>query len=192
MNSSDSCKNGECRRNQIVVYLDGELSPREELELETHFVGCGSCAEELNEQKRLLCALDFALDDCEEVFDVPDDFTKVVVTSAESNVRGLRRPQERFRALFVCAALFLLVLAGLGTETGSFVNNSENIIVQSISASGYAMQFFHDVGVGVAVVLRCLSQRFIFNSAVSLGVLLMFFAFTSFIVSRSLFKHYRF
>jgi hypothetical protein len=191
MNSQHSNTQDSCSSQKIIAYLESELSPRDEIALERHFAGCKICADELNEQKRILFALDFALEEHKDDLEIPEDFAKVVVTSAESNVRGLRRPQERFRALFVCVALVLLVLVGLGKETGTFVSTSENLIGQSWAFGGYAVQFLHDIGVGVAVVLRCLGQRFVFNSAVSLGVLLVFFAFSSFVISRLLFGQNR-
>lgn len=185
-------KNGQqpCSRRQIIAYLDGDLQPREEVDLEKHLAGCKSCVAELNDQKKLLCALEFVLEDPEKGFNVPNDFAKVVVTSAESNVRGLRQPKERFRALFVCLVLILLVLAGLGKETESFVSSAEGFSGQSWAIGSYALQFFHDFGVGVAVVLRGLGKHFMFNSAISLGILLVFFALTSFVVKRLLFKQY--
>ena len=83
-----------------------------------HLAHCPACAEELNEQKKMLCALDIALIEDEKEFELPENFTRVVVANAESSVGGLRQPQERFKTLFVCAALFLLVLLGLlGTVT---------------------------------------------------------------------------
>jgi predicted anti-sigma-YlaC factor YlaD len=191
MNSQHSNTQDSCSSQKIIAYLEAELSPQDEITLEKHFASCKSCADELNDQKRMLFALDFALEEHENDLEIPEDFAKVVVTSAESNVRGLRRPQERFRALFVCAALGLLVLVGLGKETGAFVNTSESFIGQSWAIGGYALQFLHDIGVGIAVVLRCLGQRFVFNSAISLGILLVFFAVTSFVVSRLLFGQNR-
>jgi anti-sigma factor RsiW len=78
----------ECPRAELAAYIDGELLPREEIELERHLAGCGVCKFELNEQKRLLFALDFALED-EKDFELPANFAKVVV--------GKRRKQsERF------------------------------------------------------------------------------------------------
>ncbi len=173
-----------CSRQQIIAYIEGELSPREEIVLEKHLAVCKSCVEEINEQKKLLFALDFALDEHEKEFELPEDFTKVIVTNAESNVRGLRRPQERFKALFVCSALFLLVLLGLGEETGNIVKTSENFISQFWTVGGFVFELIHDVAVGIAVILRSLSHRFIFASAVPLGILLVFLIFTSFVLSR--------
>lgn len=179
-----------CSRQQIIAYIDGDLSPREEIVLEKHLAVCKSCAAELNEQKKLLCALDFVLDEHEREFELPEDFTKVIVTSAESNVRGLRRPQERFKALFVCSALFLLVLLGLGEETGNIIKTSEQFVAQFWAIGGFAFNLGHDLAVGIAVILRSLSHRFIFNSAVSLSVLLVFLIFTSLLLSRLFSREY--
>lgn len=174
----------ECSLQRIIGYLEGDLSPNEELDLEIHFSGCPKCAGELNVQKKLLCALNFALDEREFKVEVPDDFTKVVVTSAESNVRGLRRPQERFKALMVVSTLFLLVLAGLGGEIAGFLEAPQNSFGQISSTGAVAFRFIHDIGVGIAVILRYLGQKFLFTSALSLGLLLVFFMFTSLVLSK--------
>ena len=104
-----------CPRTELAAYIDGELAPREELELEAHLAVCPLCVFELNGQKRLLSALDFALEG-EKHFKLPENFTKVVVANAESKVNGLRCPQERLRAFFVSAALILFVVVGIGGD----------------------------------------------------------------------------
>lgn len=180
-----------CSRQQIIAYVDGDLSPREEIVLEKHLAVCKTCAEELNEQKKLLLALEFALDENEREFELPEEFTKIVVTNAESNVSGLRRPQERFKAFFVCAALFLLILIGLGKETGNVVKTSNQFVAQIWAVGGFAFELIHDLAVGITVILRTLSHRFIFNSAISLGILLLFFIFTSLILTRWFAREYR-
>lgn len=174
----------ECSLQRIIGYVEGDLSPREEVELEIHFSGCSKCAAELNVQKKLLCALDYAFDGRESTVDVPDDFTKVVVTSAESNVRGLRRPQERFKALMVVSTLVLLVLAGLGGEIAGYLEAPQNSFGPVSSFGAAAFHFIHDAAVGIAVILRYLGQRFLFTSALSLGLLLAFFMFTSLVLSK--------
>ncbi len=191
MNLQTAKTESVCSRQQIIAYIEGELSPREEIDLEKHLAVCKGCAEELNEQKKLLFALDFALDENEKEFELPEDFAKVVVTNAESNVSGLRHPKERFKALFVCSALFLLVLIGLGKETGTIVETSEKFVEQFWAVGGFAFHLIHDIAVGFAVILRSLSQRFIFNSAFSLAILFIFFIFTFLIISRLFARQYR-
>ncbi|MEP7037150.1 MAG: zf-HC2 domain-containing protein [Acidobacteriota bacterium] len=154
-----------CPKSEIAAYIDGELSPREELDLEMHFASCHSCAAELNEQKKLLCALDFALEDEREIR-LPENFTKVIVATAESSVSGLRRPQERIKAFFICAALTLLVLLGLGSETGTVVSTFWEIGDQILAVSGFAFHLIYDISIGTAIILRSVSRHIAFNSIV--------------------------
>ncbi|CAN5418576.1 hypothetical protein BH20ACI1_BH20ACI1_32510 [soil metagenome] len=160
-----------CPQNEIAAYIDGELLPREELDLEMHLAACRPCTAELNEQKKLLCALDFALEDESEI-ELPENFTKVIVTTAESNVSGLRRPQERFKAFFICAALTLLVLLGLGSETGTVVGTFWKIGDQILAVGGFAFHLIYDVAIGTAIILRSLSHHIAFNSTVSVVFLI--------------------
>ncbi len=170
-------------RSEIAAYIDGELLPREELELELHLAVCKSCAAELNEQKKLLCALDYALENDGEI-KLPANFTKIVVINAESKVSGLRRPQERSKALFVCAALFLLVLLGLGRETETVLNTFGKFAEQFLAVGGFVWNLIYDVSVGTAIVLRSLSSQFIFNSFASLVILIIFGFLSLFLFSR--------
>lgn len=160
-----------CPKSEIAAYIDGELLPREELDLEMHFAACRSCAAELNEQKKLLCALDFALEDKIEIA-LPENFTKVIVTTAESNVSGLRRPQERFKALIICAALTLLVLLGLGGETGTVLNTFWKIGVQILAVGGFVFHLIYDIAIGTSIILRSVSHHIAFNSTVSVVLLI--------------------
>jgi len=162
------------QRSDLAAYIDGELSPREELELEIHLAVCKDCGEELNEQKKLLCALDFALGREREI-ELPADFTRVVVAKAESKVSGLRRPQERSKSLFVCAALFLLVLLGLGGETRTILNTFAKFAEQFLAVGGFVWHLIYDVAVGTAIILRSLSNQIVFNSNFSFAVLIGLF-----------------
>lgn len=153
-------------RSEIAAYIDGELLPREEFDLEMHFAACKDCNRELNEQKKLLCVLDFALENEREI-ELPSNFTKVVVTNAESKVSGLRRPQERTKALFVCAALFLLVLLGLGSDTENVLGTFGKFAEQIFAVGGFVLHLVYDISIGTAIILRSLSYQFVFGSAVS-------------------------
>src|SRR5437870_10821241 len=105
----------ECPSTDIAAYLDGELSPQTELELEAHVSNCEVCLRELNQQKTFVTALSSSLiSDLE----IPDDFTKRIVTNAESTVSGLRRRSEWLNAVFVCCGLFFFVLFSLGASAG--------------------------------------------------------------------------
>ena len=180
-----------CPRVEIAAYVDGELSPREELELELHFAGCEICAAELNEQKKLLCALDFALENDEEI-ELPANFTKVVVTTAESNVKGLRCPRERNRALFVCAALFLLVFVGLGAETSKTFATVGAISEQLFAVGSFIVHFVHDITIATTVIFRSFCLQFVFKSAITAILVGICFFVSLLIFSRLLLRRSRF
>ncbi len=165
------------QRSEIAAYIDGELPPREELELESHLAVCGECRREINEQKKLLCVLDFALED-EREFELPKNFTKIVVANAESKVSGLRRPQERSTALLVCAMMFLLVILGLGRETEAVLNTFANFAEQFVVVAGFAFHLFYDIALGAAIVFRSIGSHLIYNSTVSLALTMFVFCFS--------------
>jgi len=180
-----------CPRLEIAAYIDGELSPREELDLELHFAACSTCTVELNEQKKLLCALDFALEDKEEI-ELPKNFTKVVVANAESNVQGLRCPRERNRALFVCAALFLLVILGLGAETSKTFETFGTLTEQFLAVGGFFVHLVHDITIAATVIFRSLCLQFVFKSTISAGLIGICFVVSLLIFSRLMARHRRF
>jgi anti-sigma factor RsiW len=96
---------GCARCADIAAYLDGELTAQAENSFERHLTDCEVCSERLNEQKRLLCALDFAFED-EKNFELPKDFVKTVAVRAESDVSALNSREERRRAVVITALLF--------------------------------------------------------------------------------------
>ena len=184
MNFQDVKISDVCLRADIAAYIDGELSSREELELEMHLADCKDCAEELNQQKKLLCALDFALE--EKEFELPENFTKVVVANAESRVCGLRGSNERFNALLICSTLFLLVLIGLGSDAKNVLFSSGRLLDQFLAVGGFISHLIYDIAVGTAVILRSLLFQFVFNSASSLIFIVLVLGFSALVFSRLL------
>ncbi len=178
--------NAECPSIEISSYIDGELSPQQELELELHLAGCKTCSEELNDQKKLLCAINASLKD-EGEFELPANFTKVVVANAESRVSGLRRPRERFNAAFVCSALGLFVLFGLGAEATNVLDGFVRIFDQTAVVAGIAAHVVYDFSIGAIVILRSLSSQFLFSSAF-LFLLPGLLAFALFVFSRGVLR----
>lgn len=150
--------NQTCPREEISLYLDGELSTADELVWETHLAGCEICRTEVNLHKKMFSALDMVFEAKQEV-ELPKNFAQVVAAKAESEVNGLRSKDERFRALSICAGLFLLMLFGLGAESDRFFSTFGVFGGQIISVFSFAFHSVSDFTVGVAVVLRCLSQQ---------------------------------
>lgn len=183
MNRQNTPIQNECPRAELAAYIDGELTPREEIELEMHLAVCCLCAFELNEQKRLLSALDFALED-EREFSLPANFARVVVANAESRVSGLRCSQERFRAMFVIAALLLLFLLGLGGETRTIAATFLNFGEQVLAVGGFAAHLIFDIAVAASIIMRSLCSQFVFNSAFATIFFGILFLSAAYILSR--------
>ncbi|MGH9820010.1 MAG: anti-sigma factor family protein, partial [Pyrinomonadaceae bacterium] len=135
----------ECLSSDISSYIDGELTPTRELELEMHFAGCESCLGELNLQKKFLIALDHALESEDEI-EVPSNFTQVIVANAESRVSGLRRPAERFHAFFVCIGLFLIIVFALGSSGSRTAFDALFVVFDKVAAVGsFAAHVAYDI-----------------------------------------------
>jgi anti-sigma factor RsiW len=155
-----------CPSDDICAYIDGELGPGEELELELHFAGCSVCADELNAQKKLLCALDSSLENEPEI-DLPADFTKIVVTNAESRVSGLRRSGERSNAVFICSALFLFILLSFGIDSNAYAGTFLQGIEKAGAVLAFASHMAYDMAIGAVVILRSLGSQLVSSGGAS-------------------------
>ncbi len=159
------------QRSELAAYLDGELASPDELALEAHLAVCEVCRTELNEQKNLLRALNFALD---EKIELPANFTEIIVVNAESKVSGLRRPRERFQAFFVCAALFALVVLSLGRETEAVLKTLADFAEQFAAVVGFGWRLFYEIALGAAIILRSIGSHLIYNSAIAATLAIVF------------------
>jgi anti-sigma factor RsiW len=148
----------ECPTDEIAAYIDGELSAAREVELDAHFTHCRVCSEELNQQKLFLRVLDASLSETGEV-DLPADFAKKVAANAESTVSGLRRPRERFNALFICAGLFLFVLFALGTDAGRIFSGAATLFEQATAVGSFFGHLVYSFFLGIAIIVRSLTAQ---------------------------------
>jgi hypothetical protein len=147
-----------CPVEDIAAYIDGELNDVRETEIEEHFAACERCSLELNLQKQFLCDVSSGLRQ-EDAIDLPSDFAKKIAVKAESTVSGLRRPRERFNALFICAGLALFALFALGTEAGNFLNLAYGLLEQIAAVGSFFGQLVYSFFLGVAIVLRTFAAR---------------------------------
>jgi Putative zinc-finger len=180
-----------CLRTEVSAFLDGELSARNEQEFELHLSVCKKCADELLSQKQMLCALNLAFDSPQNSFELPKNFTKTVVIKAESSVSGLRKPEERSRAFILCLILFAFVIFALGESLGKFVSVWQTVTEQIIAVVGFTFDLLVDVFTGLAVILRALSQKFVFDSQISTIVFFSLFFVVFIAFSRILIRHHR-
>lgn len=142
----------ECPIDEIAAYIDGELDAARELELDAHFVSCRLCQTDLNRQKQFLCSLESSLKQ-ERDLELPANFTKVVVANAESTVSGLRRPRERFNAIFICTALGLFGLFALGADTRII-----GAVIEQVAIIGaFLGRIVYSISVGIVVILRSIA-----------------------------------
>ncbi len=170
MNLQISTTEAECPRAKVAAYVDGELLPREELELEIHLTNCPNCSAALNEQKKILLALDFAMENEAEI-ELPANFTKIIVAKAESGVSGLRSASERLKAFYVCLALSALVVVGLGAELESVFSAFVMFGEKFLTVGGSLLRFIYDVSIGAAVILRSFGSQFVGNQVLTAAIL---------------------
>jgi Predicted transmembrane transcriptional regulator (anti-sigma factor) len=187
MEAASSISSHECPLADISAYIDGELSPQHEVEIEKHFAGCSVCTDELNIQKKILCAISSSLENEHEI-ELPKNFTKVVVANAESRVSGLRRPNERYNAIFICCGLLLFCLFALGADAGRFFETTLQLFDKVGAVGAFAVHVVYDFAIGAVIILRCVSSQFWPNSVFSL-VLPGVFAVSLFILSRLVLLH---
>lgn len=155
-------KNLVCPREEIGLYLDGELDAQEEILLEDHLSICGICKEELNLQKQMLSALSLAFEEKNEI-EIPKNFTKIVVTKAESGVNGLRCKDERNKALFLSLILLLLITVGLSGENEKVFSILRDFSNQIITVGSFILHFTFDISFGISVILRNLCQKIVIS-----------------------------
>jgi predicted anti-sigma-YlaC factor YlaD len=162
MSLQDSIIQQNCPSEEIFHYLEGELSATEELSLEKHFAECETCLNEFSSQKELSRALNFAFNEESEI-ELPKDYTKVIVSKAESNVSGLRTKRELTKAIFLSCALFLILAIGFRGETEKGFATTREFGREILTVLGFVTHFIYEISIGLVVVLRFLGQQVVFS-----------------------------
>lgn len=179
----------ECPSFDIAAYIDGELDEERESDLDGHFASCPVCTAELNDQKQFLCGLNSSLMNESEI-DLPHNFAKTIVANAESSVTGLRRPAERFNAVFICVALLLFGLFALGADSGSVLGRSADIAEKLTSVALFIGHVAYSFAIGLCILTRSLCGHAQIPEVISLvSVVLFVTLFLGF--SRRLFRFRR-
>ena len=167
--TSAALKNSACSKGEeIAAYLDGELaSAQARDEFEQHIKDCASCAEQLREQKQLLCTLDFALGGgAGSVPMPPANFARVVAAHAQSDMRGMRAHTEHKRALLLCAALALVasgLLIGGAAGSESVLVSVRALMKPLAMIMGFFWHTIYNAGTGLVVIWR-VSAHLLFES----------------------------
>ena len=148
-----------CPRDDIADYVDGELPPELAAELEAHIGGCAVCGRSLAEQRQFLAALSASLDG-EELPELPEDFTRKIIVTAESSVTGLRRPNELFTAIFICAALLLFAMFAIGHEAFSLTSAAVGVMEKLLAAGMFVLNLLLSIAFAAAVIVRGIVSQF--------------------------------
>ena len=178
-----------CPSPDISAYLDGELTPDQELRLDLHMAGCRVCSDELNLQKSILNALDGSFD--EKSIELPTDFTKTVVAHAESRVSGLRHPSERRRAAVVLAILLVFAYIVLGSNVGVVLDSTTAIAEKVIAVVFSAGYLVYNIALATVVVFKSLVSGLVFGSGANVVILLLVFVVSLLLSSRLLVRFHR-
>ncbi|KXK04810.1 MAG: hypothetical protein UZ17_ACD001000813 [Acidobacteria bacterium OLB17] len=144
----------DCESFDLAGYVDGELDERADREIEAHVAACSSCRSELNAQKQFLQMLETGLREPDRDLDLPHDFTKKIVTTAENHVVGLRPWKERFNAVFIISSLLLFSLFVLGAEGTELIGGIGSLLQKAAAVGAFAAQVAFSFLVGVAVLVR--------------------------------------
>ncbi len=147
-----------CPRDDIAAYIDGELPVGPANELEAHLQECAVCGRTIVSQRQLLAALSVSLE-CRPIPELPTDFTRKIVVTAESSVAGLRRPNELFTAIFICSALGLFVIFALGGDTLGLTSAAAGLAEKFLAVSAFVLRLLVTLVIAAALVLRVMGAQ---------------------------------
>lgn len=168
MTSADSRPQPDCQSEDVAAYLDGELSAEAAARFEQHLKNCAPCAMELQQQRRLLCTLDFALGGATgDDLPLPGNFSQIVTVHAQSDLSSLRSERaEHGRALRLC----LLLAAGSFALLGGSVISEKVfkplglLLRHAGTILAFGWRALYDFGAGLAVIARAIGGHTIFES----------------------------
>ncbi len=143
----------ECDLDQIVRYLDRDLSDDSQLQFESHLADCGSCKTILNREKQIL----IAVRDAELVADIPalpDDFAHRVSVAAANDIGTIQLPSERLVAIAICGLLGLFALAALGGSLTGFAGTIDG----AFALVSILVNLLYRIAFGLTAFLRPFSH----------------------------------
>jgi len=181
----------ECPKSEIAAYLDGELTPSEELDLEAHFAECPRCLAEFNSQKGLLSVLDAALMPDASLPEIPENFARTVTVKAESSIAGIRKRSETKRALIVGSLLLVAAAVGFALNPAVSLVPIRKIGVQAVAVGSFVLHSVLDLGTGIGIVLRSLGQGLFHGSFLIVALSAVLFVATAAALSRMVSRYNR-
>lgn len=180
---SNVVSNPACEAEDVAAYLDGELSGAALTGFEAHLKACAQCAAELRLQRQLLCTLDVAFNNSRS-FALPQNFTRVVTTRAESDLRGMRRKPERRRALKLCLALAVASFALMGAAARGLVVDPVRSFFRTLLSVGHlCWEAAAGAGASALVLVRVIGRVVLASQhGLTLSLLLVLFLSVCFLL----------
>lgn len=195
MRDADAKPQHDCQSEEAAAYLDGEMDASSAALFEQHLKDCAQCANALQEQRRLLCTLDFALG-VDETSDIqlPKNFAQIVTAHAQSDLSSLRSERaEHKRALRLCLFLALASFALLGGAawSDSVLKPLALLIRHAGTVIGFMGRALYDFGAGLAIIARAVGGRTIFESNSLAALVFLFLAVALFLLPRLISNYHR-
>jgi hypothetical protein len=145
----------------VAAYLDGELDGIAARNFERHLAGCACCRAHLNDQRRVLTALEGAFGVSRDVCDIelPESYARVVAARAKADIATLRTPRERRHALSLGIALSFATFVVLGATASAKVYEYTGIVARTlVSLVRLSAETAGDFLVGASVLLRAVGE----------------------------------
>lgn len=182
-----------CQSEAAAAYLDGELDDAAAAEFEGHAKACRLCATALSEQRRLLCMLDGAFtNEAPREFALPANFTQVITARAQTDMRSVRLPSEKKRALALSLLLAAVSFALLGISDFGSALAPVRVVWQALAkALDVAAYTVFETLTGAALILRAIGGLFIPESGSPRLLLYGLFALASVLLFRLIVKYRR-
>lgn len=152
--SGDADGRASCDCADVAAYLDGELGRAESEAFERHLAACRACANELAEQRRLLCLLDVAFSRAQKGVELPEDFVRVVKARAQTDMTGTRGKSERRLVALVVAALASVALVLLGGRIVGGIAPLRAALGAALSICDMIFHTFAEALAGLLFILR--------------------------------------
>jgi len=149
----ESCE----QHTDVAAYLDGELDDIAERDFERHLAVCACCRTHLNDQRRVLTALESAFGISRSMCDIelPESYARVVAARAKADIATVRTPRERRHALGLGIALSFATFVVLGATASASVYEYIGIVTRTlVSLIRLSAEAAGDFLVGASVLLR--------------------------------------
>jgi anti-sigma factor RsiW len=152
-----------CNPEEILLYIDGELSAEDAARVRAHTAVCSACREALLTEQ----ALDSAFGGLKDL-EPPPGFAAATVRRAQCDVTHAVRSHGEWRRALAISAVLALLTAALLTPTGIF-----DSVLSSLSPlrcmARFAFGWVESSVLSIFIVSRTLSRNFFHAASLPVG-----------------------